>query len=250
MLVTTARCRAAAASVSMALALLVVIAVGGAEGDSESQSSTQVEPKSDHYYYRFHGYAEHVTIDGLPLQAGDTITPILNGEMLSTVKIPESGFFTMFMHDFTKPAIGDCIVVYVIRSQRHAEPVISDEIMYAKGCGDILVELEIVTTGQNQPSADSSAVDATTVAVQPQGGADGEAGDAEQAEQADMMEEIEDRDDERQRPVPPRTGTGGLKATEEQQTNWPVVAFIVIGLALLSSTAVVLVNRRTDQSRR
>lgn len=265
-LATIARRRAAAVSVSLALALLVAIAVASSASDSQNNNPELPAQSADHYYFQFHGYAENVTINGEPIQPGDTITPILNGTPLKSATVAENGFFSTFRRDHSRPPIGDCNVVYEIESQRHDQPITTQEYAYAKGCGDILVELEIATAtsagtvSEPEAVADDPAQQEDMLEADEQQSDEVEQSDDLMQEQSEAEEseadakpptsgESKESTAERQRPDAPRTGTGGLNS-QEPKTNWPVVAFIIVGLVLLSSTAVMLANRRTDQSRR
>lgn len=226
MTVASAWRRASVASVSASLVLLASVTAVLAEGEQSSQVV-------DHYYYQFFGYAQDVTIDGAPLEAGDSITPILNGEAVKPAIVGDNGFFLTFLHDYTSPPIADCQVVYEINTSRHDAPVRSQEIAYAKGCGDIQVKLELVTTSVGDQGPEQSR----------KASASDEAADAPEDSRATTPSA------QRLRPEAPRTGGGGLN-TGSSETDWSVVAFILAGLVLLSSTAVLLINQRTDQRRR
>ncbi len=131
---------------SFGLLGLVLLVVGvRAEGDPEPESP----PSPDHHYYQFYGYADDVTIDGEPLQTDDSITPILNGKAVTPALVGDNGFFLTFRHLFLEPPIGDCQVVYEIRSQQRAQTFTTEAFTYASGCGDIKVKLAIVTTSGN-----------------------------------------------------------------------------------------------------
>ena len=127
------------------LGLVLLVASVRAEGDPEPESP----PSPDHYYYQFYGYANDVTIDGEPLQTDDSITPILNGKAVTPALVGDNGFFLTFKHLFLEPPIGDCRVVYEIRSQQRAQTFTTEAFTYARGCGDIQVKLAIVTTSGN-----------------------------------------------------------------------------------------------------
>lgn len=256
---------------SMAVTALWLLAAGLVAGvQAQSQSDSSQSP--DHFYYQFYGYARDVTIDGEALQPGDSITPILNGDAVKPAQVQDNGFFVTFRHDVSKPAIGDCKVVYLIRSQRQANPVQSDEFTYQKGCGDIQVRLSLSSadavssddppapsqqTGQleadEQDQADDLMEEQSDQAVAPQ---------EDEAESDDeMMQEEAERDDlddaadatdghaapEPLRPNAPRTGSGGLD-TERTGTNWSLIVATVALLGVMVTSVLVLIRRRRDQS--
>ena len=255
------------ASIALLGLLLVVVGVRAQE---------QPEPNDDpaeHYFYQFYGFARDVTIDGEPLQEGDAITPVLNGEPVKTAMIPENGFFLTFKQDFNLPPIGECNVVFLIDSQRHKEQLRTDEFSYPIGCGDIEVKLALFTTNGNVGSDDASvaADEAESVTDSPTSD-DAHELESEQASQAeDMMQSEADEDDmleessdsEEALPeaeqssavaasdaVPPDTpnlGTGGLKAAESDP-RWSVVVGMIVLIVSAVACALMMMRRRKDQS--
>lgn len=251
-----------------ALWLLVAGLAGGVQAQSQSDSSQSPE----HYYYQFYGYARDVTIDGEALQPGDSVTPILNGDAVKPAQVQDNGFFVTFRHDVSKPAIGDCRVAYLVRSQRHAEPVQSDEFTYQKGCGDIQVRLTL--SSADAPSSDDPPAPGQQTG-QLEADEQGQAEDLmeEQSDQSvapqedeaesddEMMQEESERDEldgaadatdgqaapEPLRPNAPRTGSGGLDI-ERSGTNWSLVVATIALLGMMVTSALVLIRRRRDQS--
>ena len=173
------------------LGLVLLVASVRAEGDPEPESP----PSPDHYYYQFYGYANDVTIDGEPLQTDDSITPILNGKAVTPALVGDNGFFLTFKHLFLEPPIGDCQVVYEIRSQQRAQTFTTEAFTYARGCGDIQVKLAIVTTSGNdsnntQPEPETE----PAPEVQPDAGAGGadSGGGTDGANQPDIGQSDDD----------------------------------------------------------
>ena len=124
--------------------LILGVRVAGAQEDSQ----TERQPSPDHYYYEFFGLAADVTIDGEPLQVGDSITPILNGDALTPAVVAENGFFLTFERLSQEPPIGECKVVYEIYSQQRDLWVTSEEFVYAPGCGYNQVAIAITTVNE------------------------------------------------------------------------------------------------------
>ncbi len=146
------------------LGLVLLVAGVRAQGDPEPESP----PSPDHYYYQFYGYANDVTIDGVALQAGDLITPMLNGKAVTRALVSDNGFFVTFKHQFLEPPIGDCQVVYEVYSQQRAQTFTTEEFTYPQGCGDILVTLAIVTaSGNDSNNSQPEPVTEPTPAPQP-----------------------------------------------------------------------------------
>ncbi len=257
------------ASIALTGLLLAVVGVR-----AQDQSDPGDDPP-DHYFYQFYGFAQDVTIDGEPLQEGDSITPILNGEAVKTAMIPENGFFLTFKQDLSLPPIGECNVAFLIDSQRHKEPLRTDEFSYPIGCGEIEVKLALVTSNGNVAIDDGSQDADDTVVVSEPETSDADELEAEQASQAedmlqsettdeDMLEEASDADDtltqpdqpstsqtvsEGQPPDTPNLGTGGLRAAESDP-KWSVVAAMVVLVISAISCALLLIKRRKDQSPR
>lgn len=257
--------------VSMAVTGLWLLAGGLAAGvQAQSQSDSSQSP--EHYYYQFYGYARDVTIDGEALQPGDSITPILNGDAVKPAQVQDNGFFVTFRHDVSKPAIGDCKVAYLVRSQRQANPVQSVEFTYQKGCGDIQVRLTLSTadapssddppapvqqTGQleadEQEQAEDLMEEQSDQSVAPQ--EDEAESDDEMMEEESERDELEDAADatdgqsapEPLRPNAPRTGSGGLDS-EHTGTNWSLVVATIALLGVMVTSVLVLMRRRRDQS--
>lgn len=130
---------------SLLLLGLVLLILGVRVIRAQEDSQTERQSSPDHYYYQFFGYAADVTIDGEPLQVGDSITPILNGNAVTPAVVAENGFFLSFKHLYQEPPIGECKVVYEIHSQQRALTVATEEFAYAPGCGDIQVAVAIAT---------------------------------------------------------------------------------------------------------
>ncbi len=247
---------------SIALMGLLLV-VGGVR--AQQQPDPQ-DDSPDHYFYQFYGFAQDITIDGEPLQEGDAITPVLNGEPVKTAMIPENGFFLAFKQDFNLPPIGECNVVYVIDSQRHKEQLRTDEFSYPDGCGEIEVKLALVTSNGNV-AIDDGSQDAVEIAeeTEPTAEQSDQAEDMLQSESEgdDMLEESSVSDETLAEPdestttapvsdAPPDTpklGTGGLKATESDP-KWSVVVAMVVLVVSGTSCALLLVKRRKDQSPR
>ena len=242
------------ASIALIGLLLVVAGV-----HAQEQPETPDGPP-DHYFYQFHGIAQDVTIDGEPLQEGDSITPILNGEPVKTAMIAENGFFLTFKQDFNLPPIGECHVAYLIDSQRHKEPLLTDEFSYPMGCGEIEVKLALVTANGNV-AIDDGSQDAVEVAADSD-----EPEDMLQSESADddMLEEAQASDDSSAEPEQssteatvsdgvapdtPNLGTGGLKAAESDP-KWSVVVAMVVLIVAGIACALLIMKRRKDQSPR
>ena len=242
-----------AIAVSIAMTGLWIL-VGGVQAQSESDSSQS----PDHYYFQFYGYARDVTIDGESLQPGDSITPILNGDAVKPAQVQDNGFFLTFRHDVSRPAIGDCNVVYLVRSQRHANPVLSEEFTYPKGCGDVQVRLALSsadTASSDDPDAQTQQPDQLE-ADEPDQSEDmmeeqddqSAASQADEAEPDDAADTIDAQSaSEPLRPNAPRTGSGGLD-TEHTGTNWSLVAATIGLLGVMITGALVLMRRRRDQS--
>ncbi|MYE06905.1 MAG: hypothetical protein F4Y04_06760 [Chloroflexi bacterium] len=227
------RCAIAASIAIGALWLLVA----GVQAQSDDSEATQ---GPDHYYYQFFGYARDITIDGEPLQEGDSITPILNGEPIKSALIPANGFFVSFKHDVTRPPIGECKVVFLIESRRHDQPIVTDEFTYPKGCGDIQVRLAISTLDSGSEDAVDQAEPESVTQEESADVMQSEPEDSEQAEAAEDQSVTEP-----QRPKTPRTGTGGF-VDEGGTGNWPRAAAITATLTLLVALIALLVSRRTD----
>ncbi|MCY3570665.1 MAG: hypothetical protein OXH19_04925 [Chloroflexi bacterium] len=260
-----------AVAVSMAAAGLWLLAAGLVAGvQAQSQSDSSQSP--DHYYYQFYGYARDVTIDGEALQPGDSITPILNGDAVKPAQVQDNGFFVTFRHDVSKPAIGDCKVAYLVRSQRQANPVQSDEFTYQKGCGDIQVRLSLSsaeTASSDDPPApaqqtgqlEADEQDQADDLMEEQSAQSGAPQEDEAESDDEMMQEEPERDElddaadaadgqaapEPLRPNAPRTGSGGLD-TEHTGTNWSLVVATVALLGVMVTSVLVLMRRRRDQS--
>ena len=257
--------------VSMAVTALWLL-VGGLDADVQAQSQSDSSQSPDHYYYQFYGYSRDVTIDGEALQPGDSITPILNGDAVKPAQVQDNGFFVTFRHDVSKPAIGDCKVVYLVRSQRHVEPVQSDEFTYQKGCGDIQVRLSLSsadTASSDDPPAPAQQTGQVEADQQDQGddlmqeqSDQSVAPQEDEAESDDaMMQEEPERDElddaadaadgqaapEPLRPNAPRTGSGGLEI-ERTATNWSLVVATIALLGVMITSVLVLMRRRRDQS--
>ena len=124
--------------------LILGVRVIGAQEDSQAER----QPSPDHYYYEFFGLAADVTIDGEPLQVGDSITPILNGDAVTPAVVAENGFFLTFERLSQEPPIGECKVVYEIYSQQRELWVTSEEFVYAPGCGYNQVAIAITTVNE------------------------------------------------------------------------------------------------------
>ncbi|MDE2747209.1 MAG: hypothetical protein OXI41_14755 [Chloroflexota bacterium] len=233
---------------------------------AQAQNDPDTSQNPDRYYFQFFGYARDVTIDGEPLQSGDTITPILNGEAVKPAQVQENGFFFTFKHDVSKPAIGDCKVVFVVDSQRHAASVVTEEFMYPKGCGDIQVRLTL-SSANAVPSEDAVAVAEKAAEREPDDQDESEDLMQSQAEPSDsepvddQMQEGSDGDEldetedssqteaapERQRPNAPRTGSGGLDKAEAG-ANWSVVAAMIALLSAIAVGSLVAIRRRRGRS--
>ncbi len=271
---------------SLLLLGLVLLILGMRVIRAQEDSQTERQPSPDHYYYQFFGYSADVTIDGEPLQVGDSITPILNGNAVTPAVVAENGFFLTFKHLYQEPPIGECKVVYEIHRQQHAQALMSEKFTYARGCGDIWVVFAIVTTseggvdgegsrdqlespasGGDEPTT-SEPADSGGSASKPHGdpaerdtleddaeapgidspAADGadNADDADNADNGGQMNEPETAS-EIQQPQAPRTGTGGVYV-RETKANWPVVAGVLFLLVSAIGLVTVMVHRRTDQS--
>lgn len=249
---------------SIAFAGLWFVATG-VQAQSDSDSSQNL----DHYYFQFFGYARDVTVDGEALQAGDSITPILNGEAVKPAQVQDNGFFLTFRHDISRPAIGDCRVVYLVHSQRHARPLESEEFRYPKGCGDIQVRLTLSTADMISPDRGNGT---EQVSAEQQESEDLMQSDAEQSELSeagnaesddDLMQDEAAEDEleqsaepsqaepapERHRPNAPSTGSGGL-TSERTETNWSLVAGTFVLLGAMITGAMLMMRRRKDQSPR
>jgi hypothetical protein len=257
--------RAVFATTLVSVGLLIVIP--GIRAQTDPDSSPGQGP--DHYYYQFYGVARDVTIDGEPIQAGDSITPILNGESVKAAVVAENGFFQTFKNDVTMPPIGVCEVVYLVESQRHERQFLTESFSYAKGCGDIEVKLELFTSRQGSESGSQSEQPAeqgadeteSSQASQSDDPAQSSREEASEAEEADDLMEQEssetgeqeaasvrsEADSGKQRPNAPQTGTGGLNGKQPER-DWQTVAGTVAVLATIISGAMLLIRRRSDQS--
>ena len=145
---------------SLLLLSLVVLILGVRVAGAQEDSQTDRQPSPDHYYYEFFGLAADVTIDGEPLQVGDSITPILNGDALTPAVVAENGFFLTFERLSQEPPIGECKVVYEIYSQQRELWVTSEEFVYAPGCGYNQVAIAITTV--NEGSSDGTQAEAVS----------------------------------------------------------------------------------------
>ena len=146
-------------SASLLLLSLGVLILGVRVIGAQEDSQTERQPWPDHYYYDFVGLAADVTIDGEPLQAGDSITPIINGDAVSPAVVAENGFFRTFERLRQDPPIGECKVVYEIYSKQRELWVTSEEFVYAPGCGAIRVAIAITTaTSGSSNGAQAEAV--------------------------------------------------------------------------------------------
>ncbi len=265
---------------SLLLLGLVLLILGMRVIRAQEDSQTERQPSPDHYYYQFFGYSADVTIDGEPLQVGDSITPILNGNPVTPAVVAENGFFLTFKHLYQEPPIGECKVVYEIQSQQHAQALVSEEFAYARGCGDIWVVIAIVTTNEGgvdgegsrdqvESPASSGGEPATSEPANSGGSASKPHGDTaerdtleDDAQAPGMDSPAADKSDKSdnggqmnepepasaiQQPQAPRTGTGGVYV-RDTETNWPVVAGVLILLVAVIGFVTVIVHRRTDQS--
>ena len=256
---------------------LVLLILGVRVIRAQEDSQTERQPSPDHYYYQFFGYAADVTIDGEPLQVGDSITPILNGNAVTPAVVAENGFFLTFKHLYQEPPIGECQVVYEIHSQQHAQALVTEEFTYAQGCGDIQVVVAIATTGEDVGQARDSTVqvesseanddnDGTSKPEDDSGATAGTRGDtsdsdlleddspaaaaeSHSADDLDAGDEVSEDEtaSEFQQPNAPRTGTGGVYV-REATANWPVVAGVLALLVSAIGLVTAMVHRRTDQS--
>ena len=262
---------------SLLLLGLVLLILGVRVIRAQEDPQTERQPSPDHYYYQFFGYAADVTIDGEPLQVGDSITPIVNGNAVTPAVVAENGFFLTFKHLYQEPPIGECQVVYEIHSQQRAQALVTEEFTYAQSCGDIQVVVAIATTGEEVGQAGDS-----TVQVESSEANDGNAGTSEpkddsgstvvtrgdtsdsdlleddspassgeshSADDLDAGDEVgeEETASKFQQPNAPRTGTGGVYV-RETTANWPVVAGVLALLVFAIGLTTVMVHRRTDQS--
>ena len=271
---------------SLLLLGLVLLILGMRVIRAQEDSQTERQPSPDHYYYQFFGYAADVTIDGEPLQVGDSITPILNGNAVTPAVVAENGFFLTFKHLYRDPPIGECKVVYEIHSRQRALTVTTERFSYAPGCGDIQVAVAIATAtqgnsngaqaeaasgpgstdgsndsvGGSQPeAANESTEEAQSDSLEDD--ATAAASDAEHEDEIDEADHVDEADEANggaqadapetssgvQRPDAPRTGTGGVYV-REPTANWPVVAGVLALLVSAIGLVTVMVKRRTDQS--
>ena len=210
---------------------LVLLFLGVRVIHAQEDSQTERQSTPDHYYYQFFGYAADVTIDGEPLQVGDSITPIINGNAVTPAVVAENGFFLTFKHLYEEPPIGECKVVYELHSQRRGLTVRTEEYAYAPGCGDIRVAVALSSATEGSSNGAQAAV------------VSDHADDADSGVQADAPE----TSSRFQRPEAPRTGTGGVY-DREAEANWPVVAGVLFLLVSAIGLMTVTVKRRTDHS--
>ncbi|MCY4618754.1 MAG: hypothetical protein OXD50_09430 [Chloroflexi bacterium] len=267
---------------------LVLLILGVRVIRAQEDSQTERQPSPDHYYYQFFGYAADVTIDGEPLQVGDSITPILNGNAVTPAVVAENGFFLTFKHLYQEPPIGECQVVYEIHSQQRAVTVTTEEFAYARGCGDIQVAVAIATTtggssngaqaeavsepgsidgsddsvGSSQPeAANGSTEEVLSDSLEDDTLEDDATAPTSDSEHEDGIDEADhaDDDDSGVQAEAPETSSGvqrpdaprtgtGGVYVRETTANWPVVAGVLALLVFAIGLMTVMVKRRTDES--
>ncbi len=186
--------------------------------------------------HRFFGFAGDVTIDDQPLAQGAAIVAMVDDIEIGQTKVNQAGAWILDVSskDFTNEP---CNVTFVFDGH-HIDPG-------WKTC-ELRVRLAVTTPGgaQAEQSEDSMAEDA---------GADEEEAAAEASNGGELT--TEDNDEEPAaseqtqivRPAPPRTGTGGVLASE-QSTNWPQAAAITALLMFGLTTAALIISRRTDST--
>ncbi|MDE2966881.1 MAG: hypothetical protein OXS30_05260 [Chloroflexota bacterium] len=218
------------------LAALSVALLGGAIAQAQSDPT-----------HRFFGFYGDVTIDDNPLEPGALIVATIGEEEIGRATVNQAGAWILDV-DPSHFEAGSCSLTFVVDGLRSDQewdtcPLRVRLALYSdgqeresSGSPDAVAD----SGEQDDPASNESAIQADQAAAEGEEPSGDQMADDEAADSEEQEREIV-------RPAAPRTGTGGLFATEDS-TNWPraaaITALLIFGIAIMA----LLIGRGTDST--